>query len=276
LTNALFNCVLFTKIAEKTMSSALCNLSVVPLRAEPAHRSEMVSQMLFGEVMQIVEEQGDWLQIVCEFDGYTGWLHYKQCRPVSHAFIEKFKSFPSPSCYELLQIVQNESRHIVIPVVFGSTIPNLQNNVFYIDEDKYLFDGQSLVPNNVTRQFLCETALHYLNAPYMWGGRSPFGIDCSGLVQMVYKICGYRMPRDAAEQAKKGSIISFVSQAAPGDIAFFDNEEGLITHAGIVLHGQKVLHASGRVKVDNLDHEGIYDPELKKYTHKLRLIKSVI
>jgi gamma-D-glutamyl-L-lysine dipeptidyl-peptidase len=258
------------------MSSAICNLSMVPLRAEPSDRSEMVSQLLFGELISITEEYGNWLQIKCDFDGYTGWMDYKQCRPVTDEFVEKFKSFPSPVSFELLQIVFNESRHIALPVVLGSTLPNLTNQAFYIDEDRYAYDGQSFKHENITRKFLCETAMLYLHSPYLWGGRSPFGIDCSGLTQMVYRICGYRLHRDAAEQSKQGSIVSFASEAAPGDLAFFDNEEGQIIHVGIILQGHKILHSSGRVKIEDLDHEGIFNVELQKYTHKLRLIKSII
>jgi gamma-D-glutamyl-L-lysine dipeptidyl-peptidase len=258
------------------MSAAVCNLSLVPLRAEPAHRAEMVSQLLFGELISIDEEQGDWLHVSCDFDRYQGWLHYKQCRPVSPEYVEKFRSNPSPMCSELLQIVFNESRHIAIPITLGSILPNLSDGFFHIDEDKYKYDGQSFRRASASRKQICDTAYLYLNSPYMWGGRSPFGIDCSGLVQMVYKICGYKLPRDAAQQSCKGSGVSFASQALPGDIAFFDNEEGQIVHTGIILENNRIIHSSGRVRVDNLDHEGIFDHDLKKYTHKLRLIKCII
>jgi cell wall-associated NlpC family hydrolase len=145
-----------------------------------------------------------------------------------------------------------------------------------VDDDQYTYDGQSLRCSNATRGSICDTALLYLNAPYLWGGRSPFGIDCSGLVQMVFRINGFRMKRDASMQAGQGSQVSFADSAEPGDIAFFENEEGIISHTGIVLHGKKIIHASGRVRIDDLDHEGIFNQELKKYTHKLRLIKTLL
>jgi gamma-D-glutamyl-L-lysine dipeptidyl-peptidase len=257
------------------MNCAICTLSLVPVRAEPSDRSEMVTQLIFGDLITIHEEQGTWLQVTTDYDGYQGWIDYKQCRPVSDAFVEKFRSSPSPVCYDLVQLVVNETRNLTLPVTLGSTLPNMVNNTFYIDDDKFTFRGMALQPKDITRHFICDIALMYLHSPYLWGGRSPFGIDCSGLVQMVYRICGYRMPRDAAQQVKQGSMVSFISEAAPGDIVFFDDEEGQIIHAGLLLDNNKVIHASGRVKVDTIDHEGIYNQGLKRYTHKLRIIKSV-
>ena len=116
----------------------------------------------------------------------------------------------------------------------------------------------------------------YLDAPYLWGGRSPFGIDCSGLVQMTYKLSGIKLPRDAGQQASCGTTINLLSEAQAGDLAFFDNEEGIITHVGIILPNNQIIHASGRVRVDSLDHEGIYNVKKKQYSHKLRLIKRII
>jgi gamma-D-glutamyl-L-lysine dipeptidyl-peptidase len=258
------------------MSSAICNLSLVPVRSEPTDRAEMVTQLLFGELFHIERQEGNWLFITCDFDSYQGWIDVKQCRPVSDAFVEIYNASPSPISTELLQIVFNESRKIAIPVVLGSTLPNFINKNFYIDEDKYSFDGPCSVANNVTREKICETALQYLNSPYLWGGRSPLGIDCSGLVQMVYRMNGYKLRRDAVQQSSQGGQVSFASEAAPGDIAFFENEEGNIIHTGIILPGNKIIHSSGRVKIDDLDHEGIYSHEYQRYTHKLRLIKTIL
>jgi len=116
----------------------------------------------------------------------------------------------------------------------------------------------------------------YLHAPYVWGGRSPFGIDCSGFTQMAYKIAGIQLLRDASQQATQGETISFISDARPGDLLFFDDEEGFITHTGILMPDSRVIHASGRVRVDKVDHQGIFDQESGKYTHKLRLIKKIL
>ncbi len=258
------------------MSYAICNLSMIPLRAEPSHRSEMVSQLLFGELFLILGQEGSWLQIQCDFDAYTGWIDIKQCRPVSDAFAEKFKSTRSSFCYDMLQMVFNETKKIAIPIVMGSTLPMLENQKFSIDEDAYSFEGEGYLAPNATRGMICKTALLYLNCPYLWGGRSPFGIDCSGLVQTVFRMNGYRLKRDASQQSTQGELVSFVSEAEPADIVFFDNEEGNIIHTGIILPNHKVIHSSGRVRIDDLDHEGIFNPEQQKYTHRLRLIRSVL
>lgn len=268
--------IISLNLQKKEMSSAICNLSMVPMRAEPSDRSEMVSQLLFGELIHIQKQEGSWLFVQGDYDKYDGWIDIKQCRPVSEMFVELFKSNRSPVSYDLLQIAFNESRKIAIPVVLGSTLPKLENQKFMLDDDQYSFDGQIYDPTNATRGMICKTALLYLNSPYMWGGRSPFGIDCSGLVQMVFRMNGYRMPRDASKQAAMGETISFVSEAEPGDVVFFDNEEGNIIHTGIILPNHKVIHASGRVRIDDLDHEGIFNPESQKYTHHLRLIKAIV
>lgn len=257
------------------MEYAICNISHAPMRAEPSDRSEMVSQLLFGELFGILEVDKQWLYIKCDYDDYTGWIDHKQCRPVSEEFANKMKSKLHSSSSEILQLAVNQSRKIVLPIVLGSTLPFLNNNTFLIDDDIYSFEGQHSGISNLSRDKVKETSLLYMNAPYLWGGRSPFGIDCSGFIQMVYKICGIKLPRDANQQAHHGVLTSFVSEALPGDIAFFENDEGEIIHTGIILNENKIIHASGRVRVDNLDHEGIFNLDLQRYTHKLRLVKSV-
>ena len=116
----------------------------------------------------------------------------------------------------------------------------------------------------------------FLNAPYLWGGKTPFGVDCSGFTQMVYKLNGYKLMRDASQQSKQGEALSFIEESEPGDLAFFDNEEGNIIHVGIIMDDNYIIHASGKVRIDRLDHLGIYNAEINKHTHKLRVIKKII
>jgi cell wall-associated NlpC family hydrolase len=116
----------------------------------------------------------------------------------------------------------------------------------------------------------------YLNAPYLWGGKTPFGIDCSGFTQMVYKLNGYHLKRDASQQATEGEPLSFIEESEPGDLAFFDNEEGKIIHVGIIMDNNYIIHSSGKVRIDRLDHLGIYNAETNRHTHKLRVIKKMI
>jgi cell wall-associated NlpC family hydrolase len=125
------------------------------------------------------------------------------------------------------------------------------------------------------KEQLIETALMYLNAPYLWGGKTPFGIDCSGFTQMVYRLNGFKLMRDASEQAKQGDALSFIEESTPGDLAFFDNKEGAITHVGIIMENNHIIHAHGKVRIDRLDQTGIYNADLRTYSHKLRVIKSI-
>ncbi len=120
-----------------------------------------------------------------------------------------------------------------------------------------------------------ETAARFLNCPYIWGGRIPSGIDCSGLTQLVYKIHGIAIPRDSWQQSEAGTVVSFLEEAENGDLLFFDNDKGKISHVGILMAQGLVIHASGRVRIDRLDHQGIYRDDLKRYTHKLRTIVRI-
>ena len=123
---------------------------------------------------------------------------------------------------------------------------------------------------------IIKTAFLYMNAPYLWGGKTPLGIDCSGFTQMVYRINGYKLLRDASQQAAQGEALSFIEESEPGDLAFFDDEEGKIVHVGIILKENYIIHAHGKVRIDRLDHSGIYNVEKRKHTHKLRVIKKIV
>jgi hypothetical protein len=259
------------------MRFGMCNLSVVSVRREASHTSEMVTQLLFGELFEITEKTEDWAKVKLIYDNYEGWVDSKQYMPLYNDGYERLRDFGSTITLDLVQVLINETKNYMIPVVLGSSLPFVANNTFYLDDHKYSFDG-NVRPSKeeVTPEKIVENAYMYLDAPYLWGGRSPFGIDCSGLVQMTFKLSGIKLFRDAHQQATQGTTINLISEAMPGDLAFFDNDEGNITHVGIILPDNKIIHASGRVRVDSLDHEGIYNIKQKKYTHKLRLIKRII
>lgn len=260
------------------MSYGLCNLPIIPLRGEPSHRSEMVSQVLFGECFEILNSQASWLHIRLEYDAYEGWMDAKQYMEISKPV---FKSLSTSNQY----IIGTSSHSVciklgleeMINLLPGSTLPFLNDTKFQLNDQEYLFLGESSIPQvDGFYEALDETARFYLNAPYLWGGRSLFGIDCSGFSQLVYKHLGVRILRDAKQQATEGRLIASIQDAKAGDLAFFDNEEGKITHVGIILDELEIIHASGRVKIDRLDDQGIFCNDTQKYTHKLNAIKRIV
>ena len=255
----------------------VCNLSVVPGRAEPSDKSEMVTQLLFGESFQIIEIQKNWIQIKVSFDDYLCWIGDKQFEYITEEHFNYLKSAKTQLSLDLISLLSSTNSNNIIPLVLGSTL-NLENsNQISINNTTYIFDGnfkQEAILEQ--RKGIVDTSFLYLNAPYLWGGRSPFGIDCSGFTQMVYKLNGYSLLRDASQQATQGVPLSFIEESEPGDLAFFDNEEGNIIHVGIIMENNYIIHASGKVRIDRIDHLGIYNAETNRHTHKLRVIKKII
>jgi hypothetical protein len=160
----------------------------------------------------------------------------------------------------------------------GSTIPNFKGKMaFKAYHTHFRFRGFPERNHRIPlRESIVYNARKFLNAPYLWGGRTPFGIDCSGFTQLIYKICGVRIPRDTSDQVKLGTAIDFVNEAKPGDLAFFDNKDGRVIHVGIILEGSRIIHASGQVRIDYIDHEGINNADSFRYTHQLRVVKNIL
>jgi hypothetical protein len=255
----------------------ICNLSIVPVRAEPSDRSEMVSQLLLGEHFTVLESHAKWLKIQLAWDAYVGWISNKQFYPLSEAQFNELNNTHPSMVADIAHVIVHQLTKETIAVVMGSVLPLYSKNSFFLGKEAYKYEGtlQGIVSKNV-RHAVIEASYLYLNSPYLWGGKSPFGIDCSGFTQMVYKLCGLKILRDASQQAQMGAPLSFIEEALPGDLAFFDNEEGKIIHVGIVLKNNKIIHACGSVRIDKLDHQGIYNETTKSYTHNLRVIKSII
>lgn len=253
---------------------AICNLSVVPVRRESNDKSEIVSQLLFGEAVEIIDKQKTWYKVRMLFDQYTGWIDQKQVALVSEEEIRNYSSESNYVTTDLLQIAVINGTEMST-ITMGSTLPFYKDKKMSFGGATYSFEGQTVDTNTKRPENIAAQAQMYLNAPYLWGGRSPFGIDCSGFTQVVYKMCGYQLRRDANQQAEQGETISFLQEAKAGDLAFFDNEEGKIIHVGIILDGSKIIHASGKVRIDQLDHQGIYSEQKKGYSHNLRVIKRV-
>jgi gamma-D-glutamyl-L-lysine dipeptidyl-peptidase len=254
----------------------ICYLSTIPVRSIPSDTAEMVTQVILGELFEILETRGSWELIRISYDGYEGWIDSKQYLPLQPLEFESILQQPIALCADLLNISTCENgEKLVVP--FGSNLPFYTGESFRIGDKTYSFAGETMLITEESQvQKLPETALKLLNVPYMWGGRSPLGMDCSGFVQLVYKLHGIFLPRDAQQQATVGQAIDFLNEAMPGDLAFFDNEDGRIVHVGILLASDMVIHASGQVRTDFIDHHGIYNPVLGRYSHKLRLIKRIL
>ena len=236
------------------MEKYYCSVSVSPIRAEVSEKSEMTSQILYGETCEIIETEGLYSKIKMDFDGYEGW--------VNSSVLKKENSEISKNL-----MTQNYG---VFDLPEGRNLISLGSEV--------AFETENFVNNNNNniRESLVETAKKFINVPYLWGGRSYFGIDCSALVQLVYKIHGIALPRDADKQAELGEARDFVEESEPGDLAFFEDETGFISHVGLVLSPFELIHASRKVRIDSLDFSGIYNAEKNKHTHKLRMVKTVI
>ncbi len=257
------------------MKYGICPLSIVPVRREAEDSSEMVTQLLFGEAFKIIRETKKWLHVQLAYDQYEGWIDRKQFLEVSEELFKTISVAQSTITTDLVDVVINARTNRMTPIVMGSTLPYFDDGDFKLAEDFFKYEG-AVTKGVLPKEQLAENAYMYLHAPYLWGGRSPFGIDCSGFTQMVYKMNGVRLRRDASQQATQGEVLSFIEETEPGDLAFFDNNEGTITHVGIILEDNHIIHASGQVRIDKLDQQGIFNRDLGTHTHKLRLIKKVI
>jgi hypothetical protein len=257
------------------MVSTICPLSIVPVRKEPSDRSEMVSQWLFGETAEILDEQENWSLLRFDHDGYEGWVDNKQLE-----FTKTPNTDPDLRVIDQATIADLGERQVLLP--YGGVVP------FY-EDGTILWQGERIPVQAVTnhrpdleRADLMEFYLHpFLGAPYLWGGRTPSGVDCSGLTQMIFILMGIYLPRDASEQAAEGDPVELLDLCEPGDLVFFDNDEGAIVHVGIVLTRNddgdlRVVHASGRVRIDKLDQEGIFNSDTKTYSHRLRMVRRVL
>ena len=253
------------------MNYGISNLSIVPMRNEAADQSEMVNQVIFGEHFKVLEIRKKWSKIRLAHDSYEGWICNKQWIEIEEDIYKQLDKEVATITTDILDIITKTHHQ---PIVIGSILPSYKSGHALINNEMYQFDGLT-TPGFIKKDKLVENALMYLNAPYLWGGRSPLGVDCSGFTQMVYRLQGVDLPRDAYQQAEVGTTLSFVEESEPGDLAFFDNTEGKITHVGIILEDNHIIHASGKVRIDRIDQQGVFNTEIGNHTHKLRLIKSI-
>lgn len=254
------------------MNNALCIVPVASIRKEPRHESELVSQLLFGEAVELISNHEDWIEVVCVYDGYAGFCMRNQLSEVEAA-VAMQDQVPLVNTWSGIMMVNEAPMH----VPFASAVPGLQNGEAtwgsyrikssskLVMEGAYVFDEESIK----------QVAYLFLNSPYLWGGRTVFGIDCSGFTQLLMRFFGKHLPRDAAHQSMLGQDVGFLQEAQCGDLAFFDNEEGKIIHVGLLLNEREIIHSAGRVRIDSIDGAGIINRDNFLRTHKLRMIKRV-
>ncbi len=255
------------------MKFGICILNAIPLREEASDKSEMVSQILFGETFKIINSNTHFVKIVSDYDKYEGWVSKNQVEIIDEKFYQQINQSEKIFTNELINYL-TEQNNSLIPISIGTSLPLLKENNLSINKKQFFFEGDNKI-GVFNKSEIVKTAYLYLNAPFLWGGKTPFGIDCSGLTQMVYKINGHFLPRDACQQAKQGEVLSFIEESEPGDLAFFDDHEGNIIHVGLILNNNHIIHCYGKVRIDRLDHSGIYNVDTKRHTHKLRLIKQI-
>ena len=278
------------------MSYGVCILSVVPLRGEASERAEMVSQLLFGDRYEVLESEGNWLKIKTSDCGYEGFLNLKYHHELSEEQYKELQHQPQSLVSDFMTLLCEEKSQTLFPVFIGTSFPKPdETGHFKLGDIVFAFPSWSadsaedlefriqnpksncqLSTVNCQLSTMLEFAFRFLRAPYLWGGRTPAGIDCSGFTQLIYKSIGMLIPRDASQQVELGQPLDFASEAQIGDLAFFQNEEGRIVHVGMVCGPGKIIHASGQVRIDKLDDTGIFNAEKGQYSHQLRIIKRLL
>jgi hypothetical protein len=249
---------------------------MVPVRAAAFDSSEMISQLLFGELVETVETKGRmWSRVRCHWDNLVGWVQTNQLQALTPS---EFAEFNEHFAYNLEFTQAIMGADFFLPITIGAQLPNFDGIRFQLADARYTFSGQAVFPRDImpAADFILKIARRYLHSPTLNGGRSPFGIDSSGLTQMVFKIAGIPLPRAAAQQVFCGEAVDFMEQAQPGDLAFFEDRAGRIAHVGILLPGLQIIHSYGKVRIDSIDHFGIYHNAEARYTHKLRVVKRVL
>lgn len=254
-------------------NTAITFLPLVPVRAFPSEKAEMVTQMLFGELCHIIDERSQWVRIELDNDGYSGWVDSKMLNPVIDETLSTLtgygKDIVTTPVAEVRNILTNKTYYLPA----GSILPHCDraHGTFAVQSSVFAINPSSIGP--VTGR-VALTAAKFIGAPYLWGGKTVFGMDCSGLIQTVFALHGIRLPRDASQQASCGEETTFAKRLS-GDLAFFANDEGKITHVGMVVDGGAIIHASGSVRVDKLDAKGIFNETKQIHTHRLHSIRTI-
>lgn len=251
-------------------------MSVASVFAKPEFESALVTQCLFGEYIQVLKTKNKrWVKIKCAWDNAEGWIDTLQ-----FYFSEAITKTETNKCdaFALELIHGLYSNNMTLPISIGANLPNCDGINLKLPFGKFQYTGQiiNLEQTVNTQTLLSKIGAKYLHAPALKGGRSILGIDSSGLTQLAYKMIGESLPRTAFEQSELGTDIGFVAYSQVGDLAFFANNNNEIIHVGFIVAPMRIIHVHGKVKIDQLDNQGIYDLETKKYTYKLRTIRRIL
>ena len=254
------------------MLHGICHIASIPVRIKPDDTSEMLTQVLFGETLSILETYKQWRKVRLSFDDYVGWVDEKQFKLLSE---ESFNEHTNKYAVNHLLWMESSSdfRKVFLPL--GASLPFAKNMSFKLDNELFnLFEEVDTAGQSFKK--LKKIAFSLMESPYLWGGRTPLGIDCSGFTQLIYKTIGIPLKRDAKDQESEGIPVDLLSKSKEGDLAFFINKEKKIHHTGLILEDNTIMHACGKIRIDKLDDDGIYNKDKKSYTHKLHSIKRIL
>ena len=254
------------------MEYGISTLGIVPLRSESKDQSEIISQVLFGQHFKILETQPKWIKIELASDQYVGWLCAKQYLEITHEDYDNLSLNEFPLVEDVFTFLTDLQTNETVPISMGAILPYFHKGIVKIRNKKYKYNG-SLLTNKSNE--IINYAKQLINAPYLWGGKSILGIDCSGFTQLVFQMCGISLPRDAYQQAKQGELIQNTDDVQRGDLIFFINANNKIHHVGIAIDNNSIIHASGKVRIDYLNDKGIIHTKSKSLTHIFHSIKRV-
>ena len=272
----ILKCIFLHNTSITKIMFTIITAPLVALHTEADYHSELSSQLLFGEQIEILESSNEWYFVRCLSDNYTGWTPTVSFNrknftpsPIDTTGYVPIKT-PAFVCFKTSSVEK-----ITLPG--GSMLPPVSRDQFELQGEIYqIAQLEPVYTKNDNGQLVLELAQQFTNAPYLWGGKSILGMDCSGLTQVVFSMIGINLPRDASEQVEKGTVVDFLSEVQAGDLAFFENEEGKIVHVGILMNSHQIIHASGYVKKEIIDSQGIISSYNGEYSHKLRVIKRIL